>query len=251
MKYGRVLDEKTGGYPENPGHVFQGNYGGLVGLDYGDAVTFAYKPHSDDPAVDCVGFVGMVYHSAGLLRDREAMNEWAYNKVPGVLEATLKPAGWENKYLQDAYNNNYYWYLADSLAGKVKTSSYRGARDDQGRAVPTDFRAGGGVGNLFYNDHLQWQNDPIPGDIMFMDGHVGIYGERRQDDGTLYQRLMIHSAPANRMGYESGPRIQTFLKLGIEDKNSQRDSYMQWLVGASYFTKFYNVHGYNYARWWR
>lgn len=104
---------------------------------------------------------------------------------------------------------------------------------------------GGGVESLFYNGPVAAAADPIPGDIIFMDDHVGIYGI--DDSGSP---VIIHSAPAveavsrdegdNRTyTYGSGPRVNRF-----------GDAYWrEFIEERLLLTSWKERHGTNYGRW--
>ena len=89
------------------------------------------------------------------------------------------------------------------------------------------FNIRNGVTNSFLDTRLDWTDSPKLGDIVFMDGHMGIYGV--DDQGAEY---IYHSAPAidvewydeelkeyNSSSYSSGPRI-----------NSYRDAYWNQII---------------------
>jgi hypothetical protein len=89
--------------------------------------------------------------------------------------------------------------------------------------------------NTTIMNKLDWATQGTVGDIMFMNGHVGIFGKDDQDNN-----IMIHSAPAITLGgqsYNSGPRIQEFSDL-LNGADLGNDSYMRWLINANYFSGF-------------
>lgn len=173
-----------------PGGVFRGNYPGMFkNLRYGDRVDFRRDGlYGSEPALDCTGYTGLVYHAAGYLSNGMNLNEGPY-------------------------------------------------RFD-------------GVRNTFAHERIEVRNVPEVGDLIGMDGHVGILGKDEKGNMIIY-----HSAPdpaytpwSDLGRKKSGPR--TDLLYTFSDGGPPVPSkYMQRLVDADLFSAFVKDFGGQYGRW--
>ena len=185
MIYGLDAEED-----KEPKSQYYHNYAwGGGNFDYSSRATGYFDPDngyrwsgstSGNPAIDCVGFANLAYHSAGLIGYNERLNS-----------------------------------------------------------------GGGSVDSIYYNKDVTPTGFPIPGDLIFMKGHVGIYGV--DDSGNP---MIIHSAPAvetisrdegdkKTYTYGSGPRINRF-----------GDEYWkEFIEERLLLTSWKERNGTNYGRW--
>jgi cell wall-associated NlpC family hydrolase len=178
--------------------------------------------------VDCYGFVNLVYHAAGLQEEGSHIGYYTNRKSIGEESATYRSA--EAQYVEKNKNTSLYakeWMPFNFTHANVATK--------------------GDIYNLFYSNKLEWSNEAKPGDVIFMHGHIGIYGFDEAGKHTFIHSDTPFPAGQNPPDYSSGPRVQKF--ADFNKVSTENDSYTNWMIGQHKFEYWTNNYTFRYARW--
>jgi hypothetical protein len=215
--------------------------------EYGSVITgnfrnnLGFMPTSGGlPALDCGGYVNAVLYAAGVLNRGQSLSQndshkqyaGQYNKYNDLRNDALEKAQAQLPAISG---------LKDYIAATFSYSSTSKFIDDAGL---------GGVQRMYLDDRITHQAEASIGSLVFMNGHIGIYGVN--DNGM---NILIHSAPQwpnKNPQYSSGPR-ENYLGSIFDSRGAfYNDSYTNMLVRNEYFAnwikQFSKGNKYNFAR---
>jgi hypothetical protein len=197
---------------------FRANFYSSGLQSYGSKVTGFFNPNwtpntVDNPRLDCIGFVNMVNHCSGVISNAQKLNDTA-NDPSGQLR------------LSEGFLNH---------------------------SVPT-LANHSGVAYSWFSPFvgIEAQN-PVIGDLMFFNGHIGFYGggqnydinEDGTTDGIFHQFINSDSPGGNAVFGEAGPRLNYF-QLG-QNNAMQTPNDFNINSGSNYF----GANNWAYIDWMR